>query len=63
MYVRFKQQIKIKFCVKLGKTATETMQICDAYSDEALSRARVTYVRQGVGGGLHKTRLAFDFPE
>ena len=32
----------IKFCVKLGKTATETLQLLrDAYGDEALSRARV----------------------
>ena len=32
----------MKCCVKLGKTATETLQLLrDAYGDEALSRARV----------------------
>ena len=32
----------MKCCVKLGKTATETLQLLrDAYCDEALSRARV----------------------
>jgi hypothetical protein len=35
MYVRFEQRINIKFCVKLGKTATETLQLLrDAYGDE-----------------------------
>jgi hypothetical protein len=38
--VRFEQQVKFKFCVKLGKTATETLQLLrDAYGDEALFRA------------------------
>jgi len=42
MDVRFEQQVNIKFCVKLGKTATETLQLLrDAYSNEALSQARV----------------------
>jgi len=42
MDVQFEQRVNIKFCVKLGKTATETLQLLrDAYSDEALSRARV----------------------
>src|SRR5215469_15916158 len=42
MDVRIEQRVNIKFCVKLGKTATETLQLLrDAYGDEALSRARV----------------------
>ena len=42
MDVRFEQRVNIKFCVKLGKTATKTLQLLrDAYGDEALSRARV----------------------
>jgi len=42
MDVRLEQRVNIKFCVKLGKTATETLQILrHAYGDEALSRARV----------------------
>jgi len=40
--VRFEQGINTKFCVKLGKTATEALQLLrHAYGDEALSRARV----------------------
>jgi hypothetical protein len=40
--VQFEQLINIKFCVKLGKTATETLQhLCDAYGDETLSQARM----------------------
>jgi hypothetical protein len=32
MDVRFEQRVNIKFCVKLGKTATETLQpLRDAY--------------------------------
>jgi hypothetical protein len=35
MDVRFEQRVNIKFCVKLGKTATETLQLLrDAYGDE-----------------------------
>jgi hypothetical protein len=35
MDVRFKQRVNIKFCVRLGKTATETLQLLrDAYGDE-----------------------------
>jgi len=42
MDLRVEQRVNIKFCVKLGKTATETLQLlCDAYGDEALSQARV----------------------
>jgi hypothetical protein len=41
MDVRFEQRVNIKFCVKLGKTATETLQLLrDAYGDEALSRLK-----------------------
>jgi hypothetical protein len=37
--VRFEQRVNIKFCVKLGKTATETLQLLrDAYGDEALKK-------------------------
>jgi hypothetical protein len=39
MDVRFEQRVNIKFCVKLGKTATETLQVLrDAYGDEALKK-------------------------
>jgi hypothetical protein len=42
MNVQFEQRVNIKFCVKLGKTATETSQLLrDTYGDEALPRARV----------------------
>jgi plasmid maintenance system killer protein len=41
MDVRFEQRVNIKFCVKLGKTATKTLQLLrDAYGDEALPRAK-----------------------
>jgi hypothetical protein len=40
MNVPFEQGVNINFCVKLGKTATETLQLLrDAYGDEALSPA------------------------
>jgi hypothetical protein len=40
MNVQFERRVNIKFCVELGKTATETLQLLrDAYGDEALSRA------------------------
>ncbi|XP_077971313.1 protein GVQW3-like [Styela clava] len=36
------QRINIKFCVKLGKTATETLQMLrDVYGDSSMSRTRV----------------------
>jgi hypothetical protein len=39
MVVRFEQRVNIKFCVKLGKTATEKLQLLrDAYGDEALKK-------------------------
>ena len=39
---RAEQRVNVTFCVELGKTATETLQLLrDAYGDEALSRARV----------------------
>jgi hypothetical protein len=42
MDVRFEQRFNIKFCVKLDKTATETLQLLrDVYGDEVSSRARV----------------------
>jgi hypothetical protein len=35
MDVRFEQRVNIKLCVRLGKTATETLQLLrDAYGDE-----------------------------
>jgi hypothetical protein len=35
MDVRFEQRVNVKFCVRLGKTATETLQLLrDAYRDE-----------------------------
>jgi hypothetical protein len=39
MDIQFEQQVNIKFCVKLGKTAMETLQLLhNAYDDKALSR-------------------------
>ena len=36
------QRINIKFCVKLGKTATETLKILrDVYGDSSMSRTKV----------------------
>jgi hypothetical protein len=41
MDVRFERRLNIKFCVKLGKTATETLQLLrDAYGNEALKKAK-----------------------
>jgi histone-lysine N-methyltransferase SETMAR len=38
-----KQRVNIKFCVKLGKTPTETCEMLQTvYGDEALSRSRVS---------------------
>jgi hypothetical protein len=35
MDVRLEQRVNIKFCVRLGKTTTETLQLLrDAYGDE-----------------------------
>ena len=37
------QRINIKFCVKLGKTATETLKMLrDVYEDSSMSRTRVS---------------------
>ena len=36
------QRINIKFCVKLGKTATETLKMLrDVYGDSSMSRTKV----------------------
>jgi transposase len=35
------QRVNIKFCVKLGKTPTETYMLETVYGDEALSRSSV----------------------
>lgn len=41
MNARLEQRANIKFCVKLGKSATETLSLIqDAYGNDALSRAR-----------------------
>ena len=40
--MRFKQRAAIDFCVKLGKTFTETHQMVqNAYGDDCLSRMQV----------------------
>ena len=45
------QTYVVKFCVKLGKSATETFDmIKQAYQDEALARSGVL-VAQGLFGG------------
>ena len=36
-----KQRINVKFCVKLGKMATETLMLRDVYEDSSMSRTRV----------------------
>jgi hypothetical protein len=37
MKAQYEQRVNIKFCVKLGKTGIETLQLlCDAYGNEAL---------------------------
>jgi hypothetical protein len=47
MDVRFEQRVNIKFCVRLGKTATETLQLVrDAYGDEALKKAKRAATRE-----------------
>jgi hypothetical protein len=49
MNVQFEQQVNIKFCVRLGKTATETLQVLrDAYGDE------VDLPPNSVGGRRHE---------
>lgn len=41
MDLKTEQRVNIKFCVKLGKSATETFQLLQqAYGDESLSRTR-----------------------
>ena len=40
--VTIRQRINIKFCVKLGKTATEILKMLrDVYEDSSMSRTRV----------------------
>jgi hypothetical protein len=42
MNVEFEQRVNIKFCVKLGKTATETLHLLrNVYGDKTLSQALV----------------------
>jgi hypothetical protein len=49
MDVRFEQRVNIKFCVKLGKTATETLQLLrDAYGD------KVNLPPNSAGGRRHE---------
>jgi hypothetical protein len=39
LFFTFFRASRVKFCVKLGKTATETLQLLrDAYGDEALKK-------------------------
>jgi hypothetical protein len=46
MDVRFEQRVNIKFCVKLGKTATEKLQLLPgAYGDEDLSQNEKRAIR------------------
>ena len=40
--ITIEQRINIKFCVKLGKTTTETLKmLSDVYGDSSMSRTRV----------------------
>jgi hypothetical protein len=44
------QRANIKFCLKTGKTATETFQLLkQAYGDNALSRTRFLNGTQDIG--------------
>jgi hypothetical protein len=37
------QRVCIKFCVKLGKSATETLEmLCEAFAEHSLSRTAVS---------------------
>jgi hypothetical protein len=39
---KIEQRVCIKFCVKLGKSATETVEmLCEAFGEHSLSRAAV----------------------
>jgi hypothetical protein len=42
MNVEYEQRVNIEFCVKVGKTAAETLQLLRyAYGDKALSQEQV----------------------
>jgi hypothetical protein len=50
MDVLFEQRVNITFCVKLRKTATETLQLLrDSYGDEAFSQAEKKTKRTETG--------------
>jgi hypothetical protein len=39
---KIKQHVRIKFCVKLSKSATETLKmLCEAFGEHSLSRTAV----------------------
>jgi hypothetical protein len=39
---QYEQEENIKFCVKLGKTGEETVQMmCDVYQEECISQPRI----------------------
>jgi hypothetical protein len=39
---KIKQRVSIKFCVKFGKSATETLEmLCEAFGEHSLSRTAV----------------------
>jgi hypothetical protein len=39
---KMEQRVYIKFCVKLGKSATETLEmLCEAFGEHSLRRAAV----------------------
>jgi hypothetical protein len=69
MNVQFEQQVNIKFCMMLDKTATETLQLLhNAYCDEALSRSRSSSGKGNSCQGGYQWRMAQDeagleFPE
>jgi hypothetical protein len=47
---KFEQRVCIKFCVKLGKSATETLEmLCEAFGEHSLSRTAVF-------NGIHVSR-------
>jgi hypothetical protein len=42
MYGKIEQHVCIKFCVKLGKSATRTLEmLCEAFGEHSLSRTVV----------------------
>jgi hypothetical protein len=49
---KIEQCVCIKFCMKLGKSATETLEIlCEAFGEHSLSRTEVSEWHSGFKAG------------